>query len=230
MNGWFDILQYGDPMSSTPVQAVVLSMLLAFVLGQIIGWVYMGTHTTPSYSSSFVASLVVLPVIVSLMMILMSGSLMIAFGLLAVFAVVRFRNVLKDTRDTTYVLWAIVEGMAVGTFRYSTALTGAVCVVLVLLYLWMTSFGVRHRFDAALSLSVPDGLAGTRERIEQILNRFTDRAVLTSERLGSDSRSILSYRVLLRDPSRRTELREALATAGDVRELSFYLQNDESEL
>ena len=94
----------------------------------------------------------------------------------------------------------------------------------------MTNFGVRHRFDAALSLSVPDGLAGTRERIEQILHRFTDRAVLTSERLGGDSRSILSYRVLLRDPSRRTELREALATAGDIRELSFYLQNDESEL
>ena len=128
---------------------------MAFVLGQIIGWVYMATHTTPSYSSSFVASLVVLPVIVALMMILMAGSLLIAFGLLAVFAVVRFRNVLKDTRDTTYILWAIVEGMAVGTFRYSTALVGAGCVVLVLLYLWLTEFGVRHRFDAALSVSVP---------------------------------------------------------------------------
>jgi hypothetical protein len=230
MTEWFDILRYGDPVASPPIQAVALSLLLGFVLGQIIGWVYMATHTTPSYSSSFVASLVVLPVIVGLMMILMAGSLMIAFGLLAVFAVVRFRNVLKDTRDTTYVLWAIVEGMAVGTFRYSTALTGAACVVLVLLYLWLTSFGVRHRFDAALSLSVPEGLEGARERIEQILYRFTDRAVLTSERLGGDARNILSYRVLLRDPARRAELRAALATAGDIRELSFYLQNDESEL
>ena len=128
-------------------------MLLAFVLGQIIGWVYMGTHTAPSYSSSFVASLVVLPVIVSLMMILMAGQFDDRVRLLAVFAVVRFRNVLKDTRDTTYVLWAIVEGMAVGTFRYSTSLVGAACVVLVLFYLWLTEFGVRHRFDAALSLS-----------------------------------------------------------------------------
>jgi len=230
MTEWIDILRYGDPIASPPVQTVALSLVLGFVLGQIIGWVYMATHTMPSYSSSFVASLVVLPVIVALMMILMAGSLMIAFGLLAVFAVVRFRNVLKDTRDTTFVLWAIVEGMAVGTFRYSTALTGAACVVLVLLYLWMTNFGVRHRFDAALSLSVPEGLAGAKERIEQILHRFTDRAVLTSERLAGDSRSILSYRVLLRDPSRRSELRDALAQAGDVRELSFYLQNDEAEL
>ena len=111
MLNWFELLRYGDPSTSAPIETVLLSLLVAFVVGQLIGWVYMATHTTPSYSSSFVASLVVLPVTVALMMILMAGSLMIAFGLLAVFAVVRFRNVLKDTRDTTYILWAIVEGM-----------------------------------------------------------------------------------------------------------------------
>jgi hypothetical protein len=227
---WLDMLRFGDPAASAPVETVVLSLLMGFILGQIIGWVYMATHTTPSYSSSFVASLVVLPVIVALMLILMAGSLFIAFGLLAVFAVVRFRNVLKDTRDTTYVMWAIVEGMAVGTFRYSTALVGAGCVVLVLLYLWLTEFGVRHRFDAALSVSVPVDVAGTREKLEQILYRFSDRTILTGERLSVDARNILSYRLLLRDPARRGELRAELASAGDVQELSFYLQEDEAEL
>jgi hypothetical protein len=230
MLDWFDLLRLGDPSASPPIETVVLSLLLAFVVGQMIGWVYMATHTTPSYSSSFVASLVVLPVTVALMMILMAGSLMIAFGLLAVFAVVRFRNVLKDTRDTTYILWAIVEGMSVGTFRYSTALVGAACVILVLFYLWLTEFGVRHRFDAALSVSVPVDSGAMREKIEQILHRFSDRTILTGERLSPDARSVLSYRLLLRDPARRGELRSELATAGDVHELSFYLQDDESEV
>jgi len=171
-----------------------------------------------------------LPVTVALMMILMAGSLMIAFGLLAVFAVVRFRNVLKDTRDTTYILWAIVEGMSVGTFRYSTALIGAGCVTLVLIYLWLTEFGVRHRFDAALSVSVPADSAAMRDKIEQILHRFSDRTILTGERLSPDARNVLSYRLLLRDPARRGEMRSELATAGDVQELSFYLQDDESEV
>jgi hypothetical protein len=228
---WFDLLRFGDPGTAQPMETVVLSLLMGFVLGQIIGWVYMATHTTPSYSSSFVASLVVLPVLVALMMILMAGSITIAFGLLAVFAVVRFRNVLKDTRDTTYVLWGIVEGMAVGTFRYSTALVGAACVMLVIIYLWLTEFGVRHRFDAALSISIPIVIGSDiRERIEQILNRFSDRTILTGERLSGDARNVLSYRLLLRDPSRRGELRAELASAGDVQELSFYLQDDESEL
>lgn len=227
---WFDLLRFGDPSSSPSMETLVLSLLLGFVIGQIIGWIYMATHTSPSYSSSFVGSLVVLPVIVSLLMDLMAGNLVIAFGLLAVFAVVRFRNVLKDTRDTSYVLWAIVEGMAAGTQRYSTALVGAACVAVVLIYLWMTRFGVRHRFDAALSLLVPTNAGDTRRRVEQILRRYADRTTLTGERQSPDARSVLSYRLLLRDPRRSDELRSELATAGDVQELSFYFQEDEPEI
>jgi hypothetical protein len=230
MLNWLDLLRYGDPSASPPIETVLLSLLIAFVIGQLIGWVYMATHTAPSYSSSFVASLVVLPVTVALMMILMAGSLMIAFGLLAVFAVVRFRNVLKDTRDTSYILWGIVEGMAVGTFRYSTAVVGAACIILVLFYLWLTEFGVRHRFDAALSVAVPPDSAAARERLELILHRYSDRTILTGERLSPDARNVLSYRILLRDPARRADLRSELAAASDIQELSFYLQDDESEV
>jgi hypothetical protein len=177
-----------------------------------------------------VASLVALPVLVSLMMILVTGSIMIAFGLLAVFAVVRFRNVLKDTRDTSYIMWSIIEGMAVGIFHYSTALVGAGCISAVMFYLWFTEFGVRHRFDAALSLSVPSDSGATRQRVEEILQRFSDRTVLTGEQLNADDRQVLNYRLLLRDPSRRAELRDYLASAGDVQEFSFYLHDDESEV
>ncbi len=230
MLNFLDLLKYGDPGTSPPMQTIVLSLLLGFVIGQTIGWVYMATHSSPSYSGSFVASLVVLPVLVSLMMILVSGSIMIAFGLLAVFAVVRFRNVLKDTRDTSYIMWAIIEGMSVGIFRYSTALVGAGCVTMVMFYLWYTEFGVRHRFDAALSVSVPADSGATRERIEQILQRFSDRTVLTGEQLNADDRQVLNYRLLLRDPARRGELRDYLAAAGDVQEFSFYLHDDESEV
>jgi hypothetical protein len=182
------------------------------------------------YGAAFVGSLVVLPVIVALLMILMAGSLMIAFGLLAVFAVVRFRNVLKDTRDTIYILWAIVQGMSVGTFRYSTAVVGVTCVALVLMYLWMTHFGVRHRFDAAMSMLVPSDSDATREKIQQVLYRYADRATITDDRQTPDAQSMLSYRLLLRDPARHQELRDELASAAGVQELSFYFQEDEREV
>lgn len=230
MLDWLSVLQYGDAGASPPPQTIVAALLLAFVVGQLVGWIYMATHTSPSYSSSFVASLVVLPVIVALMMILMSGSLMIAFGLLAVFAVVRFRNVLKDTRDTTFILWAIVEGMGAGTYRYATTIIGAATITLVLAYLWWTQFGERHRFDAVLSLLVPADGGTTRAQVERVLYRYSDRTLLTGERQSPDSRNVLSYRLLLRNPALREQMRTDISAAGDVQELSFTVYEEENEI
>ena len=75
---------------------------------------------------------------------------------------------------------------------------------------------------AALSVLVPASAAGTRERLEQILHRHSDRTVLTSQRKSPDSRDIFSYRLRLRDPSRRDELRSELATTGDIQELRTF--------
>jgi hypothetical protein len=105
MDGVLDILFYGD-IGATALgwETVFLVATMAFCIGHVIGWIYMWSHTGLSYSRLFVAALVVIPVLVAMVMMLMSGNIVIAFGLLAVFAVVRFRNVLKDTRDTVFIL------------------------------------------------------------------------------------------------------------------------------
>ena len=168
MNNWLDTFLHGDFGASTvSPDLVLLALLMAFALGHVIGWVYMATHVGLSYSQMFVASLVVLPAIVALVMALMAGDIVIAFGLLAVFAVVRFRNVLKDTRDTTFILWAIVEGMAVGTLRFTTAVLGVAGVSLIFLYLRATLFGIRHRYDVVVSLQLER--ADAVRRLQEIL-------------------------------------------------------------
>ncbi len=119
MSDWLSMLQNSDygPSFLGGVDAVIFIMVMAFAVGHLIGFVYMWTHEAISYSRTFVASLAVLPVLIAIMMVVMAGNVLIAFGLIAVFGVIRFRNVLKDTRDTTFVLWSIVEGLTVGTMR-----------------------------------------------------------------------------------------------------------------
>ena len=95
--------------SPTPT-TVIFIIFLAFAAGLVIGFVYMWTHEALSYSRTFVGALAMLPLLVAMMMVAMAGSLIVAFGLLGVFGVVRFRNVLKDTRDTTFILWANYGG------------------------------------------------------------------------------------------------------------------------
>ena len=122
----------------TPLPLTLLGLSLAFVSGHIIAWVYMLTHSGLSYSKTFVQSLMILPVIVALVMMVLSNNIVYAFGLMAVFAIVRFRNILRDTLDTTYVLGVIVVGMACGTFKFMTAMIGCLLICSILIYLWMT--------------------------------------------------------------------------------------------
>ena len=231
MNAWPDILLHGDIGSTAMTwETVVLVALLAFCVGHIIGWVYMWSHTGLSYSRMFVASLVVIPVIVSLVMMLMSGNIIIAFGLLAVFAVVRFRNVLKDTRDTVFILWGIVMGLGIGTLRFSTTLIGCLLIGLIFLYLRVTAFGSRHRYDVILSLHWT-GQSRAADAVKQVLRRHSVRASLASERSAPDAGMDLSYRLLLRDPMRSQELVEELEATDGVAYVSLaQREEDESEI
>jgi len=231
MDNWLDILLYGDLTSAVGApETVVLVAVLSFCVGHVIGWVYMWTHTGLSYSRMFVASLVVIPVIVSLVMTLMAGNIFIAFGLLAVFAVVRFRNVLKDTRDTTFILWGIVMGLAIGTLRFSTGLLGCLCIAAILVYLRFTSFGSRHRYDVVLSLHWT-GATRAGDALQKVLRRHSVRTHLANERSAGDEGVDLSYRLLLRDPSRSRELLEELeATEGVAYASLCHREEEESEI
>ena len=131
---------------------MLMGLLLAFVCGHAIAWVYMFTHTGLSYSKSFVNSLVVIPTIVSMVMLVLSNNLVTAFGLMAIFAIVRFRNVLRDTLDTSFILSVIVIGMACGTLKFATAIAGCMMICLIMFYIRLTSFGTRHRYDTILNL------------------------------------------------------------------------------
>ncbi len=230
MNDWAETLFNSDAGLTSGPEITVFVLLYAFIIGHLIGWVYMWTHRVLSYSNTYVASLVVVPVIVALMIMLMSGSLFVAFGLLAVFAVVRFRNVLKDTRDTAFILWAIMEGLAVGTQRFSTALIGVIGISFVFGYLRITAFGSRHRYDAILSLRLSGDLVGGVALLKQILRQHCARTMLASERKLTEEGVDLSYRLLLRDPNRNSELHWALRQAEGFENVSLFMRDDESEI
>ena len=232
MNDWVSILLNSDygPTFVGGTTTIVFIMFLAFAIGHFIGYVYMWTHEAISYSRTFVASIAVLPVIIAVMMVVMAGNLLIAFGLLAVFGVIRFRNVLKDTRDTTFILWTVMEGLTVGTMRFSTALLGALGVGAVFLYLRLTSFGTRHRYDAVVTLRVSGDLLTNGRNLRQLLGYHATNARLINERRANDGGVDMAYRVLLRDPGRVDELQAVLLQTEGLANVSVFMHDDEAEI
>jgi len=231
MNGFLDSI-IGDDLAGGAVgglETALLVLLLAFCIGHVVSWVYMWTHSGMSYAQMFTASLLVMPVLVALVMVLMASNVLIALGLLAVFSMIRFRNVLKDTRDTTFVLWAISEGVACGTLRFGIAVTACVTLALIFVYIRVTSFGGRHRYDVILSLEWA-GAGDSYGTIKPILRRHSLHANLASQHDVEADRIDLSYRLLLRDPGRSRELLKELETTAGVARVSLFHRSDEAEV
>ena len=226
MDGLLGLLQ-SSPLTG-PTHPLV-SLGLAFVLGQVAAWIYVYTHTGLSYSRAFVQSIVILTVVLSLGMMVIGGNIAIAFGLIGALAVIRFRNVLKDTRDTSFIFFTLVTGLATGTGRYSLAIIGSVAFVAVVLYLHWTRFGSRDTSDGFVRLSFQPSTSTT-DAVQQTFAQYCRSTTLVSERLSDTGPGEASYRLILRNPRRSTEFFEVLRGLTGVSDVSFVLHEEQSEL
>lgn len=224
-------LLHGDYAAvPTDMAPVLLAGMLSFLAGQILAAIYILTHPGLSYSRSFVNALAIMPVLVALVMVVMANNLVTAFGLMAVFAIVRFRNILRDTLDTSYLLSSIVVGMACGTQKFTTAVLGTAIVSGILLYLWYVGFGSRHRYDVVLNIRWDRPLRDLAD-LTRLLDRHGLQIHLASQRSHEASQGTdLSYRILLRDPSRVVDLTSELEALAGVSRLTSIKAEDESEL
>lgn len=209
---------------------MALGMMIAFLGGHVIAWVYMACHNGLSYSRSFVNALIVLCLIVAVVMMVMANNLLIAFGLMAVFAIVRFRNVLRDTLDTTYILASITVGMASGTRKFTTAIVGTLVFSVLMLYLHWTHFGARHRYDLILNLHWGRPL-GDLPVLMGLLERHSRKTSVASQRSNVGYEGMdLSYRLLMRDTGRLDELLVELKALPGVSRVTSLRAEDESEV
>ena len=130
--------------------SLFLSLVVAFLLGQLLAWTYARTHGGLSYSSSFAQSLVLISVSATMVMFVVGNSLVTAFGLLGALAIIRFRNNLKDTRDTVFVFFSLIVGMAVGNQSLPAGVLATCFFCAGAAFLHFTSFGARNLFDGHL--------------------------------------------------------------------------------
>lgn len=226
-----DWIQRGD-FGTAPddIRGMLLGLAVAFVCGHVVAWTYMACHNGLSYSRAFVNALLVLCMIVALVMIVMANNALVAFGLMAVFAIVRFRNILRDTLDTTYILASITVGMAAGTRKFGTAAVGTGLFAAVMIYLYWTQFGARHRHDLILNLhwGRPVGELGD---LGRLLERHARHAMLASQRASQGQEGAdLSYRLLLRDAGRADDLLTEMKAFPGVSRVTSMRAADESEV
>ncbi len=167
------LLEFSDEFSALSVDTILISLLTAFLLGQIVAWVYVWTHRGVSYAGSLARALVALALIVTLVMLVVGSNLARAFGLFGALALIRFRTPVKDAGDTVFLFLAVAVGIATGTGNLTAAVCGTVVICAAISYLARSGFGSRLDHDGLLRLRLPAG-SGQQPAIRGILDRYCD--------------------------------------------------------
>jgi len=100
------------PFSS---EEAVTRLTLSLVAGFVVAGVYVvGMGRRREETATLPTTLVLLTVVIAVVTMVIGNSVARAFGLVGALSIVRFRTVVEDTRDTAFVIFAVVEGMAIG--------------------------------------------------------------------------------------------------------------------
>lgn len=97
-------------------------------------------------------TLLLLTVLCALVTEVIGTNIARAFGLAGVLAVVRFRTVIEDTRDSAFVIFAMVTGMAAGAGYFYTAVVGFGVIALVAIAVTQMTGPAAH--DAKMTIRV----------------------------------------------------------------------------
>jgi uncharacterized membrane protein YhiD involved in acid resistance len=111
--------------SRLTIDVLVVRLLAALIFGICVAVIYRVTHgRSQNGVQSLMATLVMLSVLIALVTLIIGENQARAFSLVGALAIIRFRTVVEDTRDTAFVIFAVAVGMGAGAGYLSMTLLG----------------------------------------------------------------------------------------------------------
>lgn len=162
-------------ISSTTGESFTLTNTLiilgvAIILGVLISIVYMKTNKV--YTEAFPLTLIMLPVIISIIILLVGNNVARAFSLAGAFSIIRFRSAPGNPKDLSYVFFTLAVGLALGMgyIGYGVLFTIILCVVMIILA--KINFGDTKGNKLKLKITIPENM-NYEDSFNDILDRFT---------------------------------------------------------
>lgn len=170
MNELLDINGLSQTLND-PIQIISL-LTIAVILGIVIAWTYFITYRGFSFSKNFTATLVILTVITTLIILVIGDNVARAIGLFGAFSIVRFRTAVKDVRDTAFMFFALAAGLAVGTASIALGVTGVLFISFLIFVLYKIDFGGPRKMDYVLNFDRFTDVDGCEEKVNAKLKKF----------------------------------------------------------
>lgn len=202
------------------VADMLVNVAMATIYGFFLSYIYQVTHKGLSYSQTLVQTIVLSSIIVSIVIMVIGSSLVRAFALIGALSIIRYRTVLKDTKDLTFIFASLVIGMACGTGNFILASIG----LAVFSFTTYLMFRVNYA-----SLYVSDFLLHFRKSNEtdttKITNLFEEKCksnnLLNIERSDNNESSKQTYDIILKKDSDHDDFIRELKNIDGISEVVF---------
>lgn len=203
---------------------ILLNIGISFIAGVIIALGYCLGKNKRGYSKNFLATIILLPIVVVVVIPLIAADLKKALSLAGIFALVRFRSVPGDSKDIFYIFFTLTVGVAIALNYY--------LVSFVLLFFVSILYVIINRYvkindSQLLKITIPEDMNynGVFDDIfEKYLINYELNDVKTS---NMGTLFTISYSVELKDESLAKQMIDELRTRNG--NLNIILQMDPNE-
>lgn len=170
----------------------------SIILGVAICLTYIKTHKKEGYVPSFTITLIMLPVIISIIILLVGNNVARAFSLAGAFSIIRFRSAPGDPKDISYIFFTLAVGLASGMGFIGYAILFTIILCLVMIIIDVTKFASPKSKSLELKITAPENL-NYEGVFEDILEKYTVNWNLARVRTRDfGSLFELSYRVSMK--------------------------------
>lgn len=216
MNGLFASLLI-ESTAAFSLTNFLMCTIASLGLGAIISLSYMWTNV---HNKGFVITLFVLPSIVQMVILLVSGSVGTGVAALGAFSLVRFRSIPGTAKEISSIFLAMAVGLATGTGYVGIAILFTLMVCATMLALNYSSFGEKRAGERFLKVTIPENLDYTTV-FDSVFDDFTrDSELLSVKTTNMGSLYRLEYRIELNDDANEKQLIDALRTRNGNLEIS----------
>ncbi len=199
---------------------ILMNLSVSIFLGIFISYVYKFTHKGVSYSQSFMLTIVFVTIIVAMVMMVIGNNIARAFALVGALSIIRFRTVVKDTKDTAYIFLALASGMAAGTTSYFLAFSGTVIVSIVAYILHITNYGSIYSSEFILRFRLSTDNSKENPEYHDVLNRYTKKAnMLHIEPSGDSLTSRMTFDIVMKKDKSPNDMSLELSKLNEISEL-----------
>jgi len=122
-----------ENINAVPLMDMLITLLLSFVLGIFIFFIYKKTYSGVMYSASFGITLIALSMITALLILAVTSNIVLSLGMVGALSIVRFRTAIKEPSDIAFLFWSIAVGIVLAAGLIPLALFGSFFIGIIML-------------------------------------------------------------------------------------------------